>query len=279
MPELPDLEYVVPKLKEALVGRTVVGCDLANPVVLRQHVHGNGRDLGDYLGGAAFRDVRRHGPFVHLDLESIAIVVHPMLAGQFYLQEPPARLPRTAALSLMLDSPPNLVYADSKQMGRVYVVRPDGLDEIQGYVTQGVNVLSEGFTWEYFQESAAGTHKQARVFLMDQSRISAIGNAYADEILYAACIHPKHPMHKLDDGQLRRLFDSIRGTLKWGMDEVRRAAKPIHEKHRDHLRVRNRKNAPCPECRTPIRRTTVYGYDSFFCPRCQPEFGRARIPW
>ena len=42
---------------------------------------------------------------------------------------------------------------------------------------------------------------------------------------------------------------------------------------RDHVKVRNRLGEPCPVCGTTIRRVGVLGYDSFFCPRCQPAEG------
>ena len=82
---------------------------------------------------------------------------------------------------------------------------------------------------------------------MDQSALSAIGNAYADEILFAARLHPKTGCHQLSAEE----------------------------------KVRNRKGEPCPVCGTPIRRAGVLGYDAFFCPRCQatPQIRRPGVPW
>ncbi len=118
---------------------------------------------------------------------------------------------------------------------------------------------------------------------MDQSALSAIGNAYADEVLFAAGIHPKTPCTRLDAERRGRLFDAIRGVIAWGIDEVGRAGRPLEDKVRDHVKVRNRLGEPCPVCGTTIRRVGVLGYDSFFCPRCQPAEGtlggRRGIPW
>ncbi|HET6486082.1 MAG TPA: zinc finger domain-containing protein, partial [Spirochaetia bacterium] len=120
---------------------------------------------------------------------------------------------------------------------------------------------------------------QARVFVMDQTALSAIGNAYADEILFAAGIHPKTSCASLSAEERRKLYDSIRSVMAWGIEEVRKADRPIEEKVRDHMRVRNRKDQPCPVCGGTIRRAGVLGYDSFFCPTCQPAVRKQAIPW
>ena len=104
---------------------------------------------------------------------------------------------------------------------------------------------------------------------MDQAALSAIGNAYADEILFAARIHPKTSCSSLSAEQRRALYESIRSVMAWGIAEVEKAAQPIEVKVRDHVKVRNRKDEPCPVCGTKIRRVGVLGYDSFFCPQCQ----------
>ena len=114
---------------------------------------------------------------------------------------------------------------------------------------------------------------------MDQALISAVGNAYADEILFAAGLHPKTRCHELSDPEVARFHAAIVETLRLGIEEVERAARPVEIKVRDHMKVRNRKGEPCPVCGTTIRRAAVLGYDTFFCPSCQPERGGRGIPW
>ena len=147
------------------------------------------------------------------------------------------------------------------------------LAAIPGYLDQGVGILSPDFTRDRFDAIIKGRRHQVRVFLMDQTALSAIGNAYADEILFAAGIHPKTSCASLSDEQRGRLYDSIRGVMTWAIHMVREAGQPIEVKMRDHVKVRNRKDEPCPVCGTKIRRAGVRGYDSFFCPHCQPA------PW
>jgi formamidopyrimidine-DNA glycosylase len=109
--------------------------------------------------------------------------------------------------------------------------------------------------------------------------LSAIGNAYADEILFQAKIHPKTLMSDLDQEEKERLYGATIDVMRWGIEEVERAAQPIEMKVRDHVKVRNRKDTPCPVCGTTIRRASVLGYDSFFCPSCQKPKKKQFIDW
>ena len=162
----------------------------------------------------------------------------------------------------------------AKQHGRLACITI-----IPGYDTQGVGLLSPEFNLDRFRERIRGRRHQVRVFLMDQSALSAIGNAYADEILFAAGIHPKTRCDQLQLEQVDRLYKSAVSVLCWGIQMVEEADRGIGAKVRDHLKVRNRRGKPCPACGTTIRRTGVLGYDSFFCPKCQPEIKTCMVPW
>jgi formamidopyrimidine-DNA glycosylase len=165
-------------------------------------------------------------------------------------------------------------------MGKVYLSPAGSYSAIPGFLTQGLDVLSAGFTLEAFRALAAGRRQQVRVFLMDQGALSAIGNAYADEILFAARLHPKTGCHQLGAEEVERLYQAVREVLAWGAAEVEAAGEPLEVKVRGHLKVRNRRGQPCPACGTPIRRAGVLGYDAYYCPRCQatPQIRRPGIP-
>ncbi len=267
MPELPDLEYIVKKLGPALPGRRIKEVNVREPIVIRMLVAGSFQDA---LQGRAFEGVRRHGPFLSFGLGDVEMVVHHMLAGRLQLAAAAEKPVAHLCFSLLLDDESALRYGDDKRMGKVYVTEKGKHSGIPGYDEQGLEVLSEAFTPEAFQEMIRGRRQQARVFLMDQTAMSAIGNAYADEILFSAGIHPKTSCRSLSEEDRLALYRSIRSTLAWGIAEVEKAARPIEEKVRGHMRVRGKKGKPCPVCATTIRRAGVLGYDSFFCPRCQP---------
>ncbi len=105
---------------------------------------------------------------------------------------------------------------------------------------------------------------------MDKSALDAFGNAYADEALFEARLHPKAAVRSLSDQELDRLHDAIVTVLREASAEIARRAPATDEKVRDFLKVRNKHGASCPRCGDTIRKAGVHGHDAFFCPTCQP---------
>ena len=279
MPELPDLEYIVRNLAPRVKGRRISDVQIREPIVIRMLLANSG-GFAEALPGRAIQDLRRRGPFLVFALSGGAeLIVHCMLAGRLQIGRPKDKAVSALCFTLGLDSGEVLRYGDEKKMGKVYLVAAGSHEAIPGFREQGVDVLSPEFTPELFETLIKGRRHQARVFIMDQAALSAIGNAYADEILFDARIHPKTPCSSLSPEQRRALYTSIRSVMAWGIAQVEKAAQPIEVKVRDHVKVRNRKDEPCPVCGTKIRRAGVLGYDSFFCPHCQAASRPQRIPW
>ncbi|MFI5368642.1 MAG: Fpg/Nei family DNA glycosylase [Spirochaetia bacterium] len=279
MPELPDLHFIVTHLAGRIENRRIDEIVVKEPIVIRMLLAGAGGFVAA-LQGRRIESLARRGPFLAFGLSDNAeLIVHCMLAGRLQIAAAREKPVPHLCFSLRLDNGEWLRYGDDKRMGKVYLTAAGSHESIPGYDEQGVDVLSGSFTFEMFEKLIRGRRHQARVFLMDQTALSAIGNAYADEILFTARIHPKTACSSLTAEQRRGLYDAIRSVLEWGIAEVEKAGMPIEVKVRDHMQVRGRKDQPCPRCGSKIRRAGVLGYDSFYCPSCQPATRKQPIQW
>ena len=281
MPELPDLVYLEKQLSPLLAGQRLVAVEIKEPIVLRMLLPG---DFASAVSGAEFTGVRRHGPFLVFALSGEReIVIHPMLAGRLQWATPSAKVPAAGALSFECVGPDQtkhlLHYLDDKKMGKVYLTGSGQYQSIPKFNAQGPDVLSVEFALEYFRQKVKKSRQQVRVLIMDQAVVSCIGNAYADEILFAAGLHPKTFCYQLDDDAIATLHRCLIEVMQWGIAEVEKARQPLEIKVRAHMRVRNRKDQPCPKCGVKIRRAGVRGFDTFFCPACQPLTRSQFIDW
>lgn len=280
MPERPDLEYQV-GLMQSLVGAALTGARVHDPVLVRQLVPGDPRAL---LRGQSIRSVSRHLHFVRFELDELWVIIHPMLAGRFTLCAPAAKLTRDTGFVLELGGfalgAAELRYRDEKQMGKIYLAPASSLDQIPGYAHAGIDVLGPDFSLEALRRLARGHREQVKVWLMDKTCFDAFGNAYADEAMFAAGLHPKLRVNELTAEDLGRLHQGMIEVLRGAREELALRRPALDEKVRDFLWVRNRLGQPCPRCGAPVRVVGVHGHDAFFCAVCQPDrAGRGPVDW
>lgn len=281
MPELPDLVHVGRVLAGALVGRRVIAARTGDPTVLRIMVP---EPFPANLVGRVLRGVERRGHFMRFAFDGdVVLVVNAMLVGRYRLllgtEAAREKDPVALAFALGFDDGAELRYLDDKRMGKVYVVRAADESRIPVYAELGIDVLSEAFDRTSFLVLARGRRDQVRVFLMDKRALASIGNAYADEILFAARIHPKTLVRALTADDLDRLHAAIGEVLRTAIDEIEREDQPIDVKMRDFLAVRGRDGQPCRNCGTKIRSVRVGEGDACFCPSCQPATRRLFVDW
>lgn len=269
VPERPDLDYVVPILDRELRGQSITTVRVPRPVVLRLALRGTPDSL---LLGRTFAKVQRRAAFVLFALGDVELAVAPMLAGRFSLGAPTDKLPADLAVALGLSDGRELRYRDDVQMGKVWVIGPGDHAQVPGLSAVGIDVLDKrAFTRAAFRTLARTRRDQVKVFLLDKSALDSMGNAYADEVLWHARIHPKTMVRALTDEELDGLHDAIVEVLSSAKKEIARRKPALHEKVRDFLSVRGRHGQPCPRCGTTIRSAGVHGHDADFCPTCQPD--------
>jgi formamidopyrimidine-DNA glycosylase len=284
VPELPDLVHVETKLRAALIGRQIQSARTGDPTVLRLMVTDK---FPDVLVGRKFASVDRRGHVTCLGLDgNLTLAINCMLVGKFQLAAPEARTAKATALALLLaprpgqsDPPLELRYVDDQRMGKVYVVPGDKLGEVPVLGKLGVDIISDAFTLDLFRKIAKRRRDQVRQFLMDKTALASIGNAYADEILFAAKLHPKTFTSKLAPADIDRLYQAIRDVTFQAIAEIARRDEPVDVKVRDFLSVRGRAGQPCPTCHTTLREVRVGDGDACFCPQCQPATRNLFVDW
>jgi len=272
MPELPDLLYVLSRLRERLLGRHVTAERVREPVVLRYTVRGN----LSLLLGRPLAEAFRKSHFLVFRFEGLDLAVNPMLAGRFRLAAPGEPDEASLGFALGFDDV-ELRYLDDKRMGKAYLIATDDWKAIPGLQTGGLDLLSPEFSRERFVSLLKHRRDQVRVFLLDKKALDSLGNAYADEVLFEAGIHPKTFCRALSHDDAVRLHDAIVKVMKEAVEEVASRAEPIEVKVRDFLKVRLKET--CPRCGAKIRTAGVRGMDAYFCPRCQPATRPGLVDW
>lgn len=222
-----------------------------------------------------FGEVLRHGKFLLFPLASGRVmVINAMLTGRFSLVEPQTRRHARTCFALGLSTGAELRYADQRVMGRVYLVESEKLDTIPQFAEMGPDVLSPALTEDEFRTRLRKHNGQIKGILVNLKFVAGIGNAYSDEILWVAGIHPYRKRPALTDDEVGRLYHACREVFEWAGPIVAEKMDESldYSEWRDHLRVHRRGGQPCPRCGTTISEITAGQRITSFCRTCQPEW-------
>jgi formamidopyrimidine-DNA glycosylase len=269
MPELPDLEAYRSFFNSRLPGVAIEAVTVRIPIVIRVPKD----DFIAALTGNVFGEVERRGKYMLFSLRSgDYLAIHPMLTGRFQYRRPQERRQPKTCFVLALSNGHELRYFDERRMGKVYLVKQSDLHTLPLFADLGPEPLSDQFTEEAFREHLRHFRGQMKSVIRNDSLVAAIGNAYADEILFAAGIHPYRKRVELPSEAEGRLYQAIRSVLGEATaivtERVEKEGLPVDE-YRDHLKVHRRGGQPCPQCGSPISEITSNQRITSFCRHCQ----------
>lgn len=259
MPELPDLENFKENLKPLLLNRKIVQIEVIKNKPIRPLTS---QQFIKRLVNRKIIDIQRPGKQLLFILDNKdSLYLHLMLHGEMYYQKQKEPLPKFTCLVFKLDNKQNWILADKTQWMRI---------GFSPFDKGGVNPIAREFTYKVFEELLSKKKAPIKNFLLDQSLIAGIGQAYADEILWEAKINPKKLTSKLSNIEKQSLFKSIPKVLRWAIREVKRGLKgAITGEYRDFVKVRKKEGQPCPRCNSPIRYSKISGQGTYYCPNCQ----------
>ncbi len=268
MPEIPDLEAIRGYLNDRLPGETITKAEFLIPIVFRVTKD----EFVEKLEGARFGQTTRRGKFLLFSIEGgNVLVINAMLAGRFQYVEPSAKRRASTCMTLGLSNSQELRYYDDRRMGKIYLVSEDRLLEVPQFAEMGPDAL--GVSREEFLERIGKYRGQIKNILINHKFLAGIGNAYSDEILFAARLHPYRKRSTMDDEDLERLHASIAKVFDWATPIVADQMQDDlnYKERRDFLKIHRKGGEPCPVCGTRISEITAGQRITNFCRNCQPE--------
>lgn len=268
MPELPEVETIKTSL-QSNVGASIGKVDLRREDIVRRRDY----DI-DELSGQVILSLERRAKFLDFTLSSGRhMIIHLGMSGRLYQVEPchPGEEARHVHLILHLDNGRCLMYQDARRFGGVWL-----LNEPSGFFSGlGAEPLTAAFNSAYLEEQLRGRKIAIKSLLLDQKRISGIGNIYADEALFAAGIQPQRPAGSLHETEIKALVRAVKKVLKEGIAARGTTLRDFRDGYnqaggfQNCLKVYGRAGEPCPHCGRPLKQERIGGRSSHFCSHCQ----------
>src|ERR1700737_4958890 len=266
MPELPDIVVYVESLERRIFGRTLEQVHLKSPFVLRTAVP----PLTDVIGKRILA-VRRIGKRIALVMEGeLFVVLHLMIAGRLRWIEAGGKPPTTTVATFRFaNGTLAFTEAGTRKRASLHIVHGD--DAVAAFDMGGLEVLDADP--DAFRERLLRENHTLKRALTEPRLFSGIGNAYSDEILHRARLSPIAQTHKLDPGEVLRLYASARSVLtEWTLRLREEAGSGFPTKvtaFRPQIAVHGRLGDPFPDCGAPVQRIVYAENETNYCARCQ----------
>lgn len=261
MPELPDVEGQRRKLSDYLPGAQVTAVDVLDAGALREI---GADDFRRRLLGARFRQPRRHGKWLILPTDGPILLIHNGMTGRPYFVSSGTVADPSGTKSdrwVISTDHGELHYSDLRKLRGVWLV--DDIADVNSVTgQQGLDALD--ISSSMFRATLQGRRGGLKATLMDQRVIAGLGNMLSDEICWRAGVHPARIVSALDDKKLNAIYRTMRRTLESAVKQGR-----IPRTRTWLNSARQRDPAPCPRCQTTLRRSSIAGRTSIWCPRCQ----------
>jgi len=268
MPELPEITVLARQMKTELVGKTFIGIEVLQPKCLNVSKEA----FVEALIGARLLDVTHRGKWLFVETTQGWLLLNLGMGGEILLSTRDA-LPEKYRLIFDFDDSTCLV-VNFWWFGYAHYVPPGELDDHAMTAKLGPNALD--VTADDLRAMLSGRRGRIKSFLLDQSKLAGIGNAYVHDILFLAGLHPLRTVDTLTEAEADALAKAIRDGLQPSMDK----GGAFYEVDlygqkggftMDDILIGYKEGEPCPICGTPIEKIKTGSTSSFICPRCQPK--------
>jgi len=269
MPELPEVETIKNELAPWLVGQSFTKVVILDAKLVSgcsaQEVRGG-------LLGQRIENLERRGKYLIFHLSNGgSLIIHLRMTGSLLLN--PEGVDRYTRAAFHLSNGHRFVFNDRRRLGVMWLV-----DDAETVVCKlGPEPLDRSFTAAVLRQRLSRHHIPIKAALLDQHIVAGVGNMYADEALFAACIHPLRKADELSLKEVRALHNSIRKILRAAIGSkgasVDTYVRPEGELGTAHFdfKVAHKGGEPCPVCGNAIERLAVQNRGTYFCPKCQPS--------
>ena len=286
MPELPEVEVVKKSLERKLKNLTIKEVFINNNK-LRYKI--NNKELSK-IKGLKIISVRRRSKYLLINLEkNITILAHLGMTGKFFIFEKNKKYKTSFYYSLkkndskhdhltfFLSKGFKLIYNDVRKFGFIKLFESQNIYKCNHLKFLGPEPLNKDFNKNYISNYFLNKKTKAKNLLMNQKFIAGLGNIYCNEILFLCKISPNRIVKKINKQESEKIVKFTKKIIKKSISQGGSSIKDFASAEgesgnfQQEFNVYNREKKKCKtkKCTCIIKKISISGRSSFFCPRCQ----------
>ncbi|MCK4847763.1 MAG: hypothetical protein KAT16_01925 [Candidatus Heimdallarchaeota archaeon] len=277
MPELPELEAISNYLNEKLSGNLINGVQTYRHTVIRNMMSD---DVQSILKGAKLQNIVKIGKILQFQFtkanETILLYIDHGLTGRLaWLKK---KNPSKTIIAISFSSGRTLIYHDKRLHGSIWLYRSKTNEKLPippKLENFGPDILL--ISELMFIDRIRKFRGEIKGVLTNQQFITGIGNAYADEILFEARIHPFTNRTQLTTTEIKQLYLICQEILTVGSERISEwlftSDKLNNQRYwrKELFKVHLCEGQPCIRCGKTISAIKANRRITNFCRKCSPS--------
>lgn len=270
MPELPEVETVVRYLRPKLEGQTITRAHLPKQYTKALHNYSL-PDLNAAIKNRTILSVTRRAKYIVLNFDSGILCIHLRMTGRILLSPPTEADKKYITAWFTCADGSGIYFKDVRKFGRIYFYEDPTLFD----AGLGVEPLSAAFSTTFCRTLFHSSKRAMKPLLLDQTKIAGIGNIYADEILWAAGIHPTRNSKTISDEESAAICSHTKRILRKSIKLNGTTFQSFYYGEeasgtfKAALKVFGRTGEACSRCTHTIIKIRVGQRGTHVCPHCQ----------
>lgn len=280
MPELPEVETIVNRLRGLVSGKKV-----SEIKVLRDKSFSGDQEN---IIGVEIADVSRRAKFIRIHLSNdVSLLVHLKMTGQLIYVDDETRmggghptldwvqkLPSShTRVVIQFADDSTLFFNDQRVFGWVRAMDQEMIEN--EFAKYGPDVNSPNFTFDYFWSKFERRTIPIKQLIMDNKVVAGVGNIYACDALNLAKIKPFRRANEISKDEANRVYDAMKHVIDLGIKlkgatiSDYRNVDGFSGGYQDVALAYGREGEKCKNCGGEIIKEKLAGRGTYYCYQCQ----------
>lgn len=281
MPELPEVETIRRDLEKKIIGQTIRRAE----ILFFKRV--SPKNLAQKITGFKIQKVSRRAKLLVIEGSTHSLLFHLKMTGQIVLRHNTqivfgghpmkgvTELPNKYTRAIFYFQNGDVLYFnDLRKFGYIKLIPRKAAEDV--FSKYGVEPLEKDFSLHYFLElTEKSKTTKLKAFLLNQEKISGLGNIYVDESCFLAGVRPGRRVGSLTKEEKKKLWQAIRRVLQKSIQYRGTSFNTYVDTDGKtggfwkYRQVYGRKGELCKKCKSPIVYVKLVGRGTHYCPHCQ----------